>query len=108
MLNNFSIIEIVGLRFQKNDNTVKHFRDVRGIMKNVEEFKEVYGYSDGVSGPKILIMKFVTKIDEHLNTISTYQYVPTSESGEKYENLDEKERKHILYDDEWNDQKKKK
>ena len=26
--------------FSKNNNTVKHFRDVRGIMKNVEEFKE--------------------------------------------------------------------
>ena len=33
-------------------------------------------------------------------------YVRTSESGEKYEKLDEEERKHILYDDEWNDENK--
>ena len=69
-------------------------------MKNVEEFKEVYRYSNGVSGPRNLIMKFVTKIDEHLNPISTDLYVWTSESGERYEKLDEEERKHILYDDE--------
>jgi hypothetical protein len=92
--------------FSKNDNTVKHFRDVRGIMKNVEEFKEVYRYSDGVSGPKILVMKFLTKIDENLTPISTDLYVRTSESGERYEKLDEEERKHILYDDEWNAEKK--
>ena len=36
--------------FSKNHNTIKHFRDVRGIMKNVDEFKEVYSYSNGVSG----------------------------------------------------------
>jgi hypothetical protein len=76
-------------------------------MKKVEEFKEVYKYNDGVSGPKILTMKFLTKIDENLNPISTDLYVRTSLSGEKYIKLDDEERKQILYDEEWNEEKRK-
>lgn len=93
--------------FSKNDNKLQHFKNVRGVMKNVEAFKEVYRYNDCVSGPKILTMKFLTKIDENLNPISTDLYVRTSLSGENYIRLDDEERKQILYDEEWNEEKKK-